>query len=578
MRSGLRLSILLLGIISLSFFSSNAQNLDEIGLSKGVKINGSVNLNTIGYYASGIRQRRDPFNWFLTGSLNVNLFGYSAPLSFSYSNANKSFSQPFNQFSFAPSYKWVKTYIGYNSMTFSNYTLAGHVFLGGGVDLTPGKWRISAMYGRLRKAVPFNVSDTLQYTNASYKRMGYGLKVGYEDEGNAIGVSVFTAKDDINSVPFVLPESQLTPQQNIALSINGRKKFLKRFFVDAEYAISALNKDIRADEAQEDTVVFKPTNNIVKGLLPENSTSRYFDALNASIGYQGNWYTIQFKYERIAPEYQTLGAYYFNNDMRNITIAPLVRLFNNKLNLAANAGIQQNNLDNVKASTTKRTVASFNVNYLPNEKWNLAATYSNFSTFTNVKPQPDPFFQNKLDTLNYYQVSQTMNGTVIRNLGGQKNPQSIMLNVGYQKANDRATYEGTGQQSDFISMNLSYSYSLVPSNATVALAGNVYSNNAAGVKSTFLGPTLSITKAFLEKKLRGSWASSYNETLGNNINVSPVLNNRLSLNFSPKPADAESNAQHTFSLGINLLNRLKSTGQQPAFTEFTATLNYSYSF
>jgi hypothetical protein len=81
----------------LSFFfckSAIAQNLETIGIKKGIKFNGSVNLNTVGYYASGIQQRRDPFNWFLTGSLNVNLFGYNAPFSFSYSNANKNFSQP----------------------------------------------------------------------------------------------------------------------------------------------------------------------------------------------------------------------------------------------------------------------------------------------------------------------------------------------------------------------------------------------------------------------------------------------------------------------------------------------------
>jgi len=89
-----------------------AQNLEEIGIKKGVSINGSFNVSTIGYYAHGIEQRRDPFNWFATGNLNLNLFGYSAPFSFSYSNANKNFSQPFNQFSFQPQYKWMRTYIG----------------------------------------------------------------------------------------------------------------------------------------------------------------------------------------------------------------------------------------------------------------------------------------------------------------------------------------------------------------------------------------------------------------------------------------------------------------------------------
>jgi hypothetical protein len=568
----------LLLLLTIAALSAHAQNLEELGVKKGVKVNGSVNLSTIGYYVDGIEQRRDPFNWFATGNLNLNLFGYSAPFSFSYSNANKNFSQPFNQFSFQPQYKWVKTYIGYNSMTFSNYTLAGHVFMGGGVDLTPGKWRISAMYGRLRKAVPFNLDDTLQYTNASYKRMGYGLKVGYENNGDIISANVFTAKDDVNSIPFVLSESQLTPQQNVAMSLNFRKRFLQRFFIDAEYAISALNKDIRANGTENDTVQQTPSNNIISGLLPENATNRYYDALNASLSYQASWYSIQLKYERIAPEYQTLGAYYFNNDMRNITIGPTVRLFKNTLSVNGNIGFQENNLDESRESTTKRAVGSVTANYLPNEFWNFVVNYSNFSSFTNIRPQQDPFFRNTLDTLNFYQVSETTSGTIVRNLGSQQKPQSIMLNLSYQKANDNASYEGGSQKSDFISANASYSYSIVPSNTTFAIAGNFYTNNAAGIKTTYWGPTLSITRSFYEKTLRASLASSYNETGGSNIEVSPVLNNRLNFTYAPKPKEAGGNSPHNFSLGLNVLNRLKNIGEQPAYMEVTGTFNYTYTF
>jgi hypothetical protein len=554
------------------------QNLEEIGVKKGVQVNGSVNLNTVGYYVNGIEQRRDPFNWFATGSLNINLFGYNTPFSFSYSNANRNFSQPFNQFSFQPQYKWVKTYIGYNAMTFSNYTLAGHVFLGGGLELTPGKWRISAMYGRLRKAVPFDLSDSLQFNDASFQRMGYGLKVGYENNGDIISANIFTAKDDLNSIPFILSESQLSPQQNVAASLNFRKRFLRKFFVDAEYAISAMNQDTRASSSEGDTTAYKPTNNLLTGLLPENATSRYYDAFNASVGYQGSRYGVQLKYERIAPEYQTLGAYFFNNDMRNITIMPSVRLLKNTLNLAANVGIQQNNLDEARESTTKRVVGSINANYLPNELWNFVLSYSNFSSFTNVRPQQDPFFQNNLDTLNFYQVSQTSTATLARNLGSSNKPQSVMLNVSYQQANDNSSFDGGSQQSDFISINTSYSFSIVPSNTTLAVAANYYTNNAAGIETSYWGPTLSLTKAFYEKTLRASLASSYNETSGDNVQSSPVLNNRISLNFSPKPKETGGNSQHGFSLGINLLNRLKSTEQQPAYTEATGTFNYTYTF
>ena len=569
--------ILIVILIFNGILTSNAQNLEEINLDKGLKINGSMNLNTVSYWAHGIEQRRDPFNWFFTGTVNINAFGYNAPFSFSYSNANKSYSQPFNQFSFAPQYKWVRAYIGYNSMSFSNYTLSGHVFLGGGVDLSPGKWSISAMYGRLKKAVSIDEFDTLHYNNVAYKRMGYGLKVGYEDNGNLLSANIFTAKDDVNSVLYTPPESQLSPQQNVAISISGRKKFLNRFFIEAEYAVSAMNKDIRANDTEgSDTTTLKPTNNIIRGLLPENSTSRYYDALNASAGYQGNWYTIQLRYERIAPEYQTLGAYYFNNDMRNITIVPSVRLLKGKMNIAANVGFQQNNLDDTRTSTTKRFVGSTNVSYAPNELWNFAANYSNFSSYTNTRPQIDPYYQNNLDTLNFYQVSETTGLTILRNLGGKENSQSIMFNSSYQKASDQADYEGGSQQSNFLTTNVSYSYSLVPSNTTLALSGNIYKNNAAGIKTVYWGPTLSVTKGFLEKTLRATLTASYNETSGD-VNSSPVLNNRLNFIYTPKGTEG-SITKHNFSLGANFLRRLEGTEQQPAYTELTGMFNYSYIF
>ena len=47
--------------------------------------------------------------------------------------------------------KWIKTYAGWSTMNFSQYTFSGHRFLGGGVELTPKNWKIALMYGRLKK-------------------------------------------------------------------------------------------------------------------------------------------------------------------------------------------------------------------------------------------------------------------------------------------------------------------------------------------------------------------------------------------------------------------------------------------
>lgn len=574
----------LFGIITLVTTCTElySQNLEEISLKKKPKITGSVSLNTVGYAASGIPQRRDPFSWFLTGGLTINLFGYSAPFSFSYSNANTSYSQPFNQFHFAPQYKWIKTYTGYTSMTFSPYTLAGHLFLGGGVELTPGKWRIAAMYGRLKKAVPFNLSDTLQFTNASFKRMGCGIKVGYETNGDAVAFNVFTAKDDPSSivVPVRLPGNKvtLTPQQNVAMGVTLRKKLFSKFFVNVEYAVSVLNTNILANDGEVDTIQVKRSFNLIKNLLPENSTNRYFDAINGGVGYQGTQYSIQLKYERIAPEYQTLGAYYFNNDMRNITVATNVRLFSNKMTVGANVGVQENNLDQSRTSTTRRTVGALNAQFMPNEKWNVSANYSNFLSYTNVRAQVDPFYRNNLDTLNFYQVSRTTNGTLSRLLGTKEKPQSIMVTASYQRASNKASNEEGAQLSDFMSGNASYSYAIPPSNLTVSIAANVYNNTAAGLNTTFIGPSVNTTKTFLDNALRCSYAISYNKTTGNKTVTSPILNNQLSLSYAPAKEKEDTRGRSNFSLSVNVLKKLESIGDQPAFTELTSTFNYSYSF
>jgi hypothetical protein len=44
--------------------------------------------------------------------------------------------------------------------------------------------RASAFYGRLRKEVPYDSTNLQQVPG--YKRMGYGLKIGIEKEGDFI--------------------------------------------------------------------------------------------------------------------------------------------------------------------------------------------------------------------------------------------------------------------------------------------------------------------------------------------------------------------------------------------------------
>src|ERR1051326_3971261 len=176
-------------------FFSPAQNLEKIGGNDMLKVNGGFNYNSTFYHADGIAPRRDPFAWFFSGNINFSILDWSIPFSYSYSNLHGTFSQPFDQYSVSPQYKWIKTFFGYTSMNFSSYTLAGHVFLGGGAELTPKNWKINVMCGRLKKAVEYDAINNSD-ANMSYQRFGYGTRIGYEKNGSGLAATFFHATDD----------------------------------------------------------------------------------------------------------------------------------------------------------------------------------------------------------------------------------------------------------------------------------------------------------------------------------------------------------------------------------------------
>ncbi len=586
------------------------QKAKAFSFKKGITMGGSLGLNTINYYASQQQQgRRDPFNWFANGSLNINLFGLDVPFTFSYSNARMSYTQPFNRFKFVPRYKWINIIAGTSNMTFSNYTLAGHQFNGYGIELTPKKWKLQAMKGVLKEAIPYtDIRNPQNNTNASFKRVGYGAKLGYDHNGQSAELIFFKAKDDVSSIPIIPPGALNTPMENIVLGFTGKKRIGKKISVDIEYAISGLTTDLRGDTAKRSA---SPSYSLLARYLKQTNTTRYFDAVNAGFGYTGRNYALQLRYERIAPEYQTLGAYYFNSDMENITIAPMLRLFKGKLNLTGNIGVQRNNLDKLKASTTRRFVGNLNTNLILNDQWTVTAAYSNFSTYTNMRPKTDPFFQNNLDTLNFYQVNQNFNANLGYNFGNKIWRQGLMFMASYQRANDQSAGSGPGTLSDFYSGNLSYSLSNTKKGSSLSASLNYNLNKMPGNKAVFFGPNVNLSNKFLNNRITSAAGFTYNKSLANGITSNDVISGRWSLALIPPQkkkevkngntaagkADAAEaktpgaskdtiakkkklsfDPRHSVSLNFNYTQRLKNSIQKTGLREMTITANYMFNF
>ena len=556
-----------LHILSACFFlvfqdNANSQDLAGMGINKGIKASGGISLSNIVYNTNDSVLRRDPYQAILSGNLNLNIFGYDAPFSFIYSNSQRSYTQPFNRLSFTPTYKWIKAYIGRTSMNFSPYTLSGHSFRGAGLELTPGNWRLSVMGGRLRKAVEY---DQLSPTGAqpAYKRMGYGMKLGWEKGPTGILVNFFSAKDDENSIRETGEAFGLHPMRNMAAGISGRTSLFGHFSVEGEYAISLVNSDLRlgssGDSTGKDISIFSF----------EPAGARRFDAITAGAGYQSEEGGLMLKYERVAPDYQSFGAYYFNNDLENLTVVPSLRLLEGRFSFSGNLGIQRNNLDQTRESTTRRFVGAGNVNFNVSEKWSLTLNYSNFSTYTNMKPRDDPFFRDDMDTLNFYQVTTQAGGTLNYTFGNKELPGSLLLFTSFQKANEA----GSDNKSDFLSANASYSKTIIP-DVIISVLYNLNTSESPGLKSVYHGPGITMSRIFKEKKIRTAINSTCNMNRMNGLNESPVLSTGLSVNWS---AGNKVNGKHNITSNITWVQRFRSEIRKGR-REITATVNYSYAF
>jgi hypothetical protein len=558
--------------------SLHAQDVEAIVKSakKPIKISGGIGTDHVLYASEGMQNRRNaPYQYYFNGNLNIQVFKeFNLPLTFSFSNQQFNYSQPlnqqsFNQFGISPRYKWATAHIGWRSMTFSPYSLNGHTFLGGGVELTPGKWNISAMYGRLLKAVEIDSTGIANGNKPSFRRMGMGLNVKFEDNGNLYGVNFFRSKDEAGSLNAPLDSIGVTPEQNVVWGLSLKQKLGLKFKFEGEFSNSIITKDTRySDDHQSRTL----------GVIRENTTTVGYDAYKAKLSYLLGKATLGLGYERVAPGYRTHGAYYFNNDLENITFNFGRPFFKNKVNFGFNIGTQRNNLDKSKLSTMRRWVGSANIAWQVSDKLNLAFTYSNFQTYTNIRSQFQIINSNSpyqlIDTLNYVQIAQAFNLNANYLLSSNdKRQQSIMFNGSVQNTADHQGGKTLASGSTFYNGSLVYGYTFVPIALSFNLAGNMNWNQSQLVDNKVYGPTVGVSKGLFKKQMTTSLAYSWNTTLNNNESTGYIGSLRFinSLNVKKK---------HSFTLSFIWLNResISPTTGAAAMNEYTGRIGYNYRF
>jgi hypothetical protein len=547
-----------------------AQNLEKIGKKDMITIGGSMSLNSVLYDAYGFTPRRDPFTWYFSGSLNVSILDVSLPFTYSYSNRHGTYTQPFNMQSCSPKYKWIQAHVGTTALTYSPYTLGGHLFTGGAIELTPNGFYIGGMYGRLRKAV---ADDALSPATEeiSYKRMGFAFKAGYESNGQALTVSYFHAADDPGSLLFVPPGADLFPMENAAIGISGKTTLWKVLNISGEFAASGLTRNIFSEEETTDYSGGE------KWLLNTRTTTAFYKAWKASVAYSTNSFSIAALHEHVDPGYQTLGAYFFSNDLENYTLAPAFRFWKGKLSVSFNTGFQKNNLAGDRLSTTQRWIGSANIAFNPSKRWMMNAAYSNFTSYTRNRPNADPFWTPlPADTLSFYQIAQQANAAVSYHFGEKVTKQTFAL-IG--------SYQVTGQQQSgdvlpstaIVNGNFTWNVVWLKSKWSLTTLANYNQSDAGTMFTQQFGPGVQLGKSFMQNRLRFSGGGVYNRSMTNAVLLHHVLSYRALLSFTPKVKN-EKWGRPSFNANAVYVNKLPVAEGFEATGELTLTVNLAYSF
>jgi len=556
-------------------------NLDGFSLKKGslFRTSGGISANSV--YTVGGANGTLPFSYFINGSVNLTIANViDLPFAFNLTNAGGNFNYPVapNRFAINPTYKRVTAHLGDVILSYSPYTLGGVQVRGAGFDLAPGKrgnFSASIMAGQLQKPIAYDSTNLI--APAAYRRFGYGGRFLYSKNNYRFGMTAFSARDNAASIGPVPDSLNIRPQQNLAVSFIGSVMPIKDLEISGEYAVSALTRDLR----DTSKVTNRPQNFLAQFLPYRNSTS-FYKAMKLNLNYRYKQSTIGLGFERVDPGYQTLGILFMNNDLQNITVNFSQSFFKGLGQVSANVGYQRDDLDGRKMGANKRNVVAVNASLTPTKKLYLTGSFSNFSTFLNLKPQMQVVNQISvlvdMDSLNYSQVSRNMNimaNYMIRQ--DKQRVQSLNANLSVMDVKDvQGGAMKNGGPTRLYNFGAAYTMQFVPRNFSFTAAFNGALNRMAGQEISIFGPTFS-ARTQLWKKVSAMLACSYNQTKQKEVSTVSVLTNRFTMSYALK-------GKHSFNMTALQQFRRQTVlnpqggNQRPPSNMFVVNMGYNFRF
>lgn len=334
------------------------------------------------YSISGVDRRRPPSSGRLFLRSTLTAWGsMSASFNLMLSNEGSSARQDINQLDFNPRWRWGEAHIGDFSEELSPLTMSGIKVRGGGIMISPGKWRFDFISGMTSRAV--STDDA----GRAYQRAITGVKIGYgRTDGSSFELNVLNARDKLNSIADVPADTNdadsstgdfeqnplvVTPQENLVLSAATSLRFLQsRLKWRTEVGASAITRDRRSAELDNSGVPEFLTNLFT----PRKSSGADF-AYTTDMNLDLKKVSFAAGFHYIGPGYVSLGLASLLADKQEITAGSVWRFGRGQLRL--DGAVQHDNLIHQKIYTTNRNRITSVLAYRLRPNWNatFAASY-----------------------------------------------------------------------------------------------------------------------------------------------------------------------------------------------------------
>lgn len=537
-----------------------SQDISQIGKSDPLIISGSIGTNNTYYHSSMGSGYASPLSNSFFANLNINIYGFSFPFAVYYSNNNTSFSYPQISFNIAPSYKNFTAHIGRTSMPFSPYIL-NMSFNGVGLEYNGPKFRTSAFYGILRKAINDNPEDP-NPRNPQYERIGWGFSAGYGKGGNSIDIYLLRAYDRSSTLDEYWRQQE-RPQENLLVGIKGRVSLKKFLSLTVNAATSAFTADKESPKVEVgDATRFDK-------VFEARYTSRIRFAGDASLGFSFPFINGSVFYKIIQPDYVSLGTYYTSNNYQSLGVSLSTMLFR-RISLSGNFSMQNDNLSKKQLYTNNGYVYSAMASYNHRCGFSVTGMFNGY-----LQRQEDGAVAvNDTTRVNRELRSFTIMPSYSRT--GDTFDHSVSLSANYTENIDHNPFNIGLSDVKTLALGASYNLGVKPWEMDFGLSSSLQQSKGFNSKYTSVVTSLSTGRGFLKDKnlnVSASVSLCYNHVEYTSKNLSMALD--LSASYTLKKA-------HSFSASASFskygdVNPTQTKSNLDA-TDIRLSLNYLYTF